>query len=278
MRGKDLISRRGRKNAEQAVQMFERALVIDAGFVGALSGLAQACAHIFAWYDGGPKWLGRTIEVSEKALARDPGSFEARHALATVYVHQKRFNEAKRSFESIIRERPDFYEAFLWLGMVFDRTGEHDAAISCFVRASELKPYSEEPWVHLDMVYREMGNYASSDAARRKSLEIGIRKLELNPDDTITRSRVANAYARLGEREKALAEVGKIRKSDPTDSHAHYNAACTLAALGEKSEMLQCLKLAFEGGKVFHGSITNDPDFNEYREDEDFRRLVGEFK
>jgi tetratricopeptide (TPR) repeat protein len=277
MRGQDLVSRRGRKNAEQAVQMLERALAIDPSFVRAHSALAEACAHIFAWYDGDPKWLARIIEVSEKALVLEPGSLQARLALGTVYVYQKRFDEAKRAFESVVRERPDFYEATLWLGMVFHRMGEHDAAIRCFMRANELKPYSEEPWIHLDMSYRRKGDLASSEAANRRILETGSRRLELDPDDTITRSRVACAYARSGEREKALAEVRDIREADPTDGLALYNVACALAELGEKTEMLACLRIAFAGGQVFHDWAHTDPDFHAYWADEGFRRLVEEF-
>jgi adenylate cyclase len=274
MRGKDLVLHRGRKNAELAIQMFERAISIDPDFVGALSGLAEACSHMFTWYDGDQQWLARIIELSEKALALDPGSLEARVALGCVYLHQKRFGEARRVFERLIQEQPDFYEAFLWLGMVCDLTGEYDEAVRCYTRAIQLKPYSEEPLVRLDMAYRRLGNEELSEATAHTVLETGIRRLALNPDDTVTRSRVAIYYARFRQRENAIAEVRKIHAADPTDSHAHYNAACALAALGEKEELLDYLRIAFKGGAAFRGWVKNDPDFKEYLKDPDFQRLI----
>ncbi len=278
MRGKDLVLHRGRKNAELSIQMYERALSIDPDFVGALSGLAEACSHMYTWYDGHQKWLARIIELSEKALALDPGSLEARLALGSVYVHQKRFGEAKLVFKKLIQEKPDFYEGFLWLGMACDLTGEYNDAVLCYTQATQVKPYSEEPLVRLDMTYRRQGNEELSKATAHTVLETGIRRLALNPDDTVTRSRVAIYYARFRQRENAMAEVRKTHAADPTDSHAHYNAACALATLGEKREMLNYLRIAFEGGAAFRGWVKNDPDFERYLKDPDFQRLVGEFE
>ncbi len=278
MRGKDLVLQRGRKNAEASIQMYERALAIDPDFVGALSGLAEACSHMFTWYEGNQKWLARIIEVSERALALDPGSLEARLALGTVYVHQKRFGEAKLMFEKLIQEKPDFYEGFLWMGMACDLTGENDGAVYCYLQAAQMKPYSEEPLVRLDMTYRRQGNEELSIATAHRALETGIRRLALNPDDTVTRSRVANYYARFHDRDNAMVEVGKIHATDSTDSHAHYNAACALAALGEKEEMLKYLRIAFEGGAAYRGWVRNDPDFGQYLKDPDFLSLLGEFE
>jgi serine/threonine protein kinase/tetratricopeptide (TPR) repeat protein len=278
MRGKDLVSHRGRRNAELAIQMLERAISIDPDFVGALSGLAEACSHMYTWYDGDQKWLDRIIELSERALALDPELLEARLAYGTVYVHQKRLGEAKRVFEKLVQNNPDFYEGFLWLGMVCDLTGEYDEAIRSYIRASEVKPYSEEPLVRLDMTYRRQGNKKLSEATAHMGLAIGIRRLALNPDDTITRSRVATYYALFQQRENAITEVRKIHAADPTDSHAHYNAACALAALKEKGEMLEYLRIAFEGGAGFRAWVKNDPDFEAYRKDPDFQRLIEEFE
>ena len=278
MRGKDLISHRGRKNAELSIQMFERAISIDPDFGRALSGLAEAFSHMFTWYDGDQKWLARIIELSEKALALDPDSLEARLALGSVYLHQKRFGEARQVFEKLIQEKPDFYEGFLWLGMICDLTGEYDDAVRCYMRATQVKPYSEEPLVRLDMTYRRMGNGELSEATAHAVLETGIRRLALNPDDTITRSRVAVYYARFHQRDNAIAEVRKTHAADPTDSHAHYNGACALAALGEKGEMLEYLRIAFEGGAAFRAWVRNDPDFRGYLKDPDFLRLIEEFE
>lgn len=274
MRGKELVIHRGRKDAELAVQMFERAVAIDPHFVGALSGLAEAFSHLFTWYDGDPAWLTKILEVSEKALRLEPDSPEARLALGSVFFHQKRFPEALRMFEGLVQDDDDSYEAYLWMGMVHDLTERPDEAIRCYERAIEIKPYSEEPLVRLDMTYRRAGDLPRSDDAARRALETGLRRLELDPGGLVTRSRVAAQFARCGRRDDAIEQARMIRRLDPTDGHAHYNAACAMAMLGEKDEMLACLRVALQGGAVFRGWVRKDPDFKIFQNDDDFLRLI----
>ena len=278
MRGKDLISRRGKKNAELAIQMLERALSIDPGFVGALASLAEAYSHLYTWYDNDQKWLAKIIELSERVLAMEPASLEARLALGTVYFHQNRYLDARRIFESLVQTNNNFYEGFLWLGIIYDLTGEYDEALRCYRRASELKPYSEEAWTRIDMTFRRKGDQQSSDDVARTEQLIADQRLALNPDDIVTRSRVAIRYARFGDRENALAEVRKIQEADAKDGHALYNAACAMSFLREKAEMLRCLRVALEGGQLFRVWVKKDPDFDAYRQDPDFQRLIQEFQ
>src|SRR5688572_4125887 len=90
MRGREFLARRGKKNTETAIRMFESALDIDHHFAGAYAGLAEASAYMHEWYDGGSQWLGRAIEHNQKALELDPASVEARFGIAMVYYHQRR--------------------------------------------------------------------------------------------------------------------------------------------------------------------------------------------
>jgi len=278
MRGKELVSHRGQKNVELAIQMFERAIALDPGFVGALSGLAEACSHMFTWYCRDQVWLLRVIETSERTLALDPGSVNATFALGTVYFHQNRLSDAQRVFDKLIYDHPDFYEAFIMAGMLYDLIREYDKAIGFYKRACELRPYSEEPWVRLYDTYRMKEDGKLAEDALHRIVEIGNRRLELNPADTITRSRVATCYAQLHQREDAIAEVRKILDADPNDGHALFNVACTLAWLGEKEEMLECLRKSLQSGAVFQEWVKQDPDFALFRNDPDFQSLIREFQ
>src|SRR6185295_11789625 len=76
MRGRDYLNRRGKKNTEMAIRMFENALEIDADFAAAFAALGEACAYMYEWYDGSAKWLARSIQMNQDALERDPGSVD----------------------------------------------------------------------------------------------------------------------------------------------------------------------------------------------------------
>jgi adenylate cyclase len=233
---------------------------------------------MYVWYDGDPQWLGKTIQMNQKALALDQDSVEAQFGIAMVYLYQKRFSEAKRTLEKIIQKKSDSYDAIRWYGIISDIISDYDTAIRYYKRAAEVKPYSEEPWMHLDMTYRRLGDQAASDDAARKIVEIGMRKFEVNPEDVLTLSRMAIPYGRFGERDKALAAIQRVIEIAPDDGLALYNCACTYNALGMKRESLQYLRKSFEkGGNVVREWAKTDPYFDSLRGDPDFETLLAEF-
>ena len=278
MRGRELLYIRGKKSNERAIQMFESALSLDANFAAAYAALAEACSNMYLWYDGDPQWLGKTIQMNQKALSLDPDSMEAQFGIAMVYLYQKRFAEAKRTLDRIIQKKPGEYDAVRWMGIISDIIGDYDSAIRYYERAATIKPYSEEPWMHLDMTHRRKGDQQASDDAARKIIEIGARKYEVNNEDVLVLSRMAIPYARFGEKEKAMAAIRRVVEIAPNDGLALYNCACTYNGLGMKSEALQSLRRSLEiGGNVVREWVKTDPYFDSLREDPDFETLIAEF-
>ncbi len=207
IRARDFLSRRGKKNNECAIQMFEHALSIDPNFSLACAGLAEAYSYNYAWYVGDEKWLEKTIEMNEKARSLDPKLIETQFGIGMVYYLQNRFSEAMITFKKMIKQKPDFYDAYRWLGITSDVLEDIDAAIQYYKLAAAAKPYSEEPWLHLEMTFRRKGNLKASQEAARKVLELGKRKLEVNPNDGISLSRMAGIVCNYGRQTKSLGCV-----------------------------------------------------------------------
>ena len=277
MRGRELVYRRGKRNTELAIRMFEDALSLDQNFASAYAALAEAYSYMYSWYDGDQKWLGKTIDVSQKALALDPNSIEAQFGIGAVYFHQKRFREAKQMWEKVIRQNPDYYDAYRWLGISSDIAGSYDEALGYYDQCARLKPYSEEPWMHKNMTYTRKGEQSLSLEAKRKLLEVGERKLKINPEDAIALSRMAGPYAEFGEREKAYAALKKVLEIDATDGLAQYNCACTYAVMGDKKQALVCLRNAIMAGyKNVTEWVKSDPDLESLHHDPEYEALVAE--
>jgi Flp pilus assembly protein TadD len=113
--------------------------------------------------------------------------------------------------------------------------------------------------------------------AKKKLLEVGERKLKVNPDDAITLSRIASPYAQAGEREKAYAALRRVLEIDPTDGLAQYNCACTYAVLGDKKEALACLRNAVRSGyRNVSEWVKSDPDLVSLHKDPEFKALIAE--
>jgi len=279
MRGRELLYLKGRRNTEGAIQMFENAAAIDPGFASSFAGLAEAYSAMYEWYDGNSTWLSKAIEMNQKALALESSSLDAKFGIAMVYFHHGRFAESKRSLDAILKENSEFFPAYLRLGMIAERSGDLDGARKYYRRASELKPYDEDPWRFLVGVQRKLGNVLSAEDAALKVIEITSRKLEASQDDIIVMSRLAEAYARFGSREEANATLRRVLELEPNDGLAVYNCACAYALLGETPGSLILLRRAFDNGfrTVAHWART-DSAFDAIRGDQEFQQLIAELQ
>jgi TolB-like protein/predicted Zn-dependent protease len=279
MRGRELLDRKGKRNTESAIQMFENAFALDPGFASPYAGLAEAYAAMYEWYDGNSHWLTKAIEVNQKALTLDPKLLEAQFGIAIVYFHHRRFSESKRSIEAILDDDPQFYPGYLRLGMIAELLGDFEGALKHYHRAAELKPYDEDPWRFLVGVKRKLGNVGAAQEAALKVIAITSRKLEASLDDIIVMSRLAEAYARFGGKEEAHAILKRVFQLEPDDGLAVYNCSCAYALLGEKQPALVALRRAFESGfRTVAQWAKTDSAFDSLREDPQFLLLVAELQ
>ena len=277
MRGREFLARRGKRNTEMAIRMFESALDIDHNFAGAYAGLAEASAYMHEWYDGGSQWLGRAIEHNQKALELDPASVEARFGIAMVYYHQRRYGEARRTLLGVLAADARNVPARLRLGIIAERSDDFAEAMAQYKAAAEIGAHEEEPWRHLASLHRKLGDSDSAQAAAINVIEIISRKLEASLEDVVLLSRLAEAYARFGGKEETHAILRRVLELDPSDGLALYHSACAHALLGETSPALMMLRRAFDSGfRAVAQAASADSAFASINADPEFRRLVAE--
>ncbi|HJS23794.1 MAG TPA: protein kinase [Pyrinomonadaceae bacterium] len=277
MRGRELLYLKGKRNTESAIKMFENAVAIDPGFASSYAGLAEAYSSMYEWYDSSSSWLSKAIEMNQKALALEPTSLDAKFGIAMVYFNQRRFAEATRIIEEILRENSEFYPGHIRLGMIAELSNDLEGALKHYRRAAELKPYDEDAWIFLAGIHRKRANIPKAEEAALKVIEITSRKLEASLDDSIVMSRLAEAYARFGSREEATATLKRVLELEPNDGLAVYNCSCAYALLREKEGALILLRRAFESGfrTVAHWARA-DSAFDPIRGDEEFQELLAE--
>jgi serine/threonine protein kinase len=279
MRGREFLARRGKKNTESAIKMFESAIATDDRFAPGYAGLAESCGYMYEWYDGAASWLGRAIEMNQKALENDPASVDARFGIAMVYYHQGRLPEAKRNLLAVVQSDPMHVPAHLRLGMIAERTGDLEEARSRYQAAAELKPQDDDSWRFLAALHQKMGNRDAAQSATINVIESVSRKLEASLDDVVLMSRLAEAYARFGGKEETHAILRQVLTQDASDGMALYHAACAHALLGETAQAMHMLRRAYDSGfRAVAHSATAESAFTEIRESPEFRRLVAELQ
>lgn len=281
MRGREQLNRRGRKNTETAIRMFENALSLDADFAAAFAALGEACASMYEWYDGRSHWLARAIEMNQEALARDPGSADVQYGIAMVYSHQGRLADARRTLLAVLETDPHHYPACLRLGILAERgpDGDLQSAATWYRRAAELRQHDDDPWRCLAGLYRKLGQVEASHEAALKVIEITSRKLETGLEDVVLLSRLAEAYARYGGKEETHAIIRRVLELDASDAQALYNLACAHALLGEKTQALLFLRRAFENGfRAVAHSVGVESAFDSMRSDPGFQVFIADLQ
>jgi adenylate cyclase len=278
LRGREFLLARGVKNNDNAIKMFEHALSIDPKYAGVYVALSEAYGDKFWAYDGDKRWLEKMEEMNKKALELDPNLIEAEFGKGLIAHFQKNFDLSTSIFDKITERKKDFYPAYHWSGVGSEISKAYEVAVKKFQKAAELKPYNEEPWLHIAQCFYRMGKVEEGDSAEYQLLEIVRKKLEINADDAIALSRMAATYANLGQNDKALEIASKLIQTAATDGLAMYNCACTYSLLEHKKEALELLDTALSKGyKNIIVWVDQDRDFDSIREDEDFIQLMDKY-
>jgi len=278
LRGREFLLAHGENNNKNAIKMFELALSIDSNYALVYVGLSEAYGHKFWAFDGDKKWIDKMKEMINKALELDPNLIEAQFGNGLIAHFRNKYDQSIQIFNKIIERKNDFYPAHHWSGVGSEIKKEYKVAIAKFKKAADLKPYNEEPWVHIGNCYYQLGDINEGNKADEQLLDIVRKKLEINANDTIALSRMAASYAKQDQKEKALEIVQKLTETAPTDGLAMYNCACTYALLSYKKESLELLDKALQKGyKNIIAWVEQDVDFNSIREDNDFKKLIEKY-
>ena len=278
LRGGEFLLHKGKKNNDAAIQMFERAVAIDPNFPLAYAGLAEAYSCNYTFYDGDRSWLEKTMEMNEKALDVDPDLIEAQIGIGLVYFHQKRLRKAAQQLENVLKIKKDSYPVLFYLVTISFSLEDYDAAIKYCKRGASVKPYSEEPWHQLSMIFQKKGDLKSAREAGKKAVALGLRKLEVNPEDCVVLSRMALTYTVIGKRKEALDAIKRTVELRPDDGITLYNCGATYSCLGKKDEAFSYLNAACGKGfmNITHW-FKNDPYLEWIRDDPRFQEMLSKY-
>ena len=110
------------------------------------------------------------ISVENKA-------FGIKLSKAQRYLNKGDLKKAKNEYAGILLADSDYPQAYLGLGIIYQRSGQLDSASATLKRAVELVPQNVEPRVYLAMVMSIQGKFAES----REQCQAA---LGLSPDST----------------------------------------------------------------------------------------------
>jgi tetratricopeptide (TPR) repeat protein len=301
LKGRFHFAKRTKEDLYKSIDIFNEAIRLDPNFALAWVGIAESYAVIPSYpYASPAECVPQAKAAVAKALELDPDLAEA-HTIAGVIaaVYDWDWTKAESELKRGIELGPDLAIAHYRYAWVYlSPVGRHDEAIAEHRRAIELEPLSliqaanyaavlmyarrydeavEQARKAYDLdpnfigakswlchAYNLKSMYAESLAIAEPSLDAAMPFL----------ADAAYAYAKTGQREKALALIARWKETEKTRYVMNYWVAITYAALGDKDAAFAELERAYQNHDWFLQRIKVDPFLDPLRDDPRFDAMV----
>jgi len=185
---------------EVAIKEYKIAIKINPDNPESHNGLAEAYRR--------KAMLSDTERELRETLRLDPEHHEARLALGVTFLQMERWNDAAAEFERLAND-PTFVRptrALVNLGWAHYKSGDLGRAKSDFERALRADPTNYVAQLDLGIVYYEQGQLVEAVTHFEECVKIlSERPVKVfGPVEAEARYRMAQAYVRLGKRDKAV--------------------------------------------------------------------------
>jgi len=305
LRGRFYRSRAGPEGRQRAIEYFQRAIQIDAGYALAYASLAEVYAAL-----GNAELLGiypqesmaKAREAALKALSLDDSLAEGHTALGSVKLfYEWDWAGAERAFERAFELNPNYVDTYHWSSHLKAVQGRREESLRASLRALELDPLSTQMGAHLAWHYLMARQYDEAIQACRKTLEIQpesietlaflgrayaakgshreaiaeFRKVtELSQANPAYLADLALGYAQAGRRREALALLDHVEQLSRQRYVSGYEVTPAYAALGEKDEAFKWLEEAYEDRTGWIVNLRLDFRLDPLRSDPRFQDLL----
>jgi Tfp pilus assembly protein PilF len=240
-----------------------QALQIDDSLAEAHTSAALVKEH-FDWdWDGAEKEFKRAIELN-------PNSATAHHWYGNFLAKMGRFEEGMRETKQAQELDPLSLIINTSLGWQFYLDHHDDQAVEQLLKVLEIDPKFTPARRTLEEVYARMGKHKEAVAERERALSLsGSPELAASIEEDYVKSGYRGV---LKSWLAGLTELSKHGYVSP------YSIAQTYARLGEKDKALTWLEMAYEQHDSKLPPIAVEPMFEGMRSDPRFRSLVSRLK
>jgi serine/threonine-protein kinase len=306
LQGRYHLNQRTDEGLQKAVEFFERAIVEDAQFALAHSGLADAFSLLshYGVLEPAKVWT-KAASAAASAVMLDRNGVEAHTSLAHVKATQDwDWSGAEREFQLAIAFDPSYPTAHHWYAMsCLVPLGRLDEALDEMRLAQSLDPVSSIVARDLAMVHAYRRDYEAAleqcDHAvelnphfspaywalgfiqeQRKDFDEAIaafqRAIHLSPQTPRMHAGLSRALALAGRRVPALSALGKLDALAKKRYVCPFEIASVRFALGQTEQGFRCLTKACRDRAFGVIGIRVDPRFEQLLSDNRLDSILHE--
>ncbi|HZN97689.1 MAG TPA: tetratricopeptide repeat protein, partial [Gemmatimonadales bacterium] len=302
--GKHCIGRWTQEGVEQGLEYLRQAVARDPSYARAYAEMAYTYLELGIGVAGElppSKAFPQAREAIARALEADPGLAEA-HAMLAFWKFACDYDwaGAEREFRLALELNPSSGPTYDAYGLMLSALGRHDEALEVQRRAHELDPLSHrldrattllrsERYDEALEMALEVTQLDPHFAMARATLgwayiyrgmgELGIAELEravsLAPDSTMFLAQLGEAWARVGQPERAREVLSRLKELSGQRYVSPYHFAYVYTGLGELDEAMDWLESAYNEGAGGIWGIKTSFLFTPLRSHPRFKALLG---
>jgi len=183
------------------------------------------------------------------------------------YLSIEDFENAQIIIKEMMKNHPERSTAYQLQADLYDYTGHNDRALRSLqeaLRYSRTKEAKSGVLVSLSNTKLLMNDFDGALADAEESLNVSKR------GRSVADINCGIALKHLGRPDESKKILDNVLETEID----HYIRACAFATLGNKKKMLEELKLAIDEDSAYIIDAKTDPDFIDYRNDPEFKRIV----
>ena len=142
-----------RKQLEESIALYERAVELDPTFVRAWEGLAAVYIVVESWDITGRDWESLAKQAAERALELDPGLSSPWAVIGQIAIDNGDYISGMKDLDRSIELDPDNPTHYLWRGIHYSELGFQNESIADIRHSLELDPAYELCRRHLGLTY-----------------------------------------------------------------------------------------------------------------------------
>jgi tetratricopeptide (TPR) repeat protein len=204
------------RSLEQAIRLFNEAIILDPRYAAAHASLAEARLRLYRLTKRSEE-LTLAQQSVRQALAIDDTRPAAWMTLGMILAQQGDAGGAQRAFDAALVRDPRGADTYRELGLAYQRAGTRDKSEAAYRRAVALQPTSWANYNYLGYFLQTELRYPEAEAAFR-------RALDLAPDN-------ARVWANLGAL-YLLQKRWRDAESTLATAIERYPSAAALSNLG----------------------------------------------
>lgn len=181
------------------------------------------------------------IELLQKHISNQESRSPLFYALlSSLYQEQKKNQTALALLERGIKIYHENPQLFFEYGLLLERSGLHQQAISSMEKVLELQPEHAEALNFIGYTW------ADNNINLDRALEYIKKAVQLKPENGYITDSLGWVYFRLGELEKAETELEHAIELEPGDAHIYHHLGDVYNSQKKRTKALQAYEKAYE--------------------------------